>query len=70
METLICEHAPATAPITEPPLGVIYTSGTTGRPKGVLRQAISTEDAVQLGGLMFTVMALSPGMSTLVTAPP
>lgn len=69
MEALIRDHLPLSAPIIDPSWGVIYTSGTTGRPKGVLRRPVSAEDVVQLGELVCSVLGLTPGIRTAVTAP-
>ena len=69
IEALIRGREPLTHPIAEPPLGVIYTSGTTGLPKGIMRQPMSAQDVSELSPLIFAVLGLSPGMSTVVTAP-
>lgn len=69
IEALIRGREPLTHSIAEPPLGVIYTSGTTGLPKGIMRQPMSAQDVSELSPLIFAVLGLSPGMSTVVTAP-
>ncbi|MFD1811531.1 AMP-binding protein [Rhodococcus gannanensis] len=69
MDTLIRAHAPVTAPVTDPPLGVIYTSGTTGRPKGILRQPVPAEHAGRLTELVVEGFAFGSATSTLIPAP-
>ncbi|WP_254707613.1 AMP-binding protein [Rhodococcus pyridinivorans] len=69
MDTLIGAHAPVTAPVTDPPLGVIYTSGTTGRPKGILRQPVPAEHAGRLAELVVEGFAFGSATSTLIPAP-
>ncbi|BAH50611.1 AMP-binding protein [Rhodococcus opacus] len=69
MDTLIGAHAPVTAPVTDPPLGVIYTSGTTGRPKGILRQPVPAEHARRLAELVVEGFAFGSATSTLIPAP-
>jgi long-chain acyl-CoA synthetase len=60
-------------PCIEPPessrMSLIYTSGTTGLAKGVLRAAMSAEQAQQVAATTLAAMGLRPGMRTLITAP-
>jgi long-chain acyl-CoA synthetase len=50
-------------------LSLIYTSGTTGLAKGVLREAMTAEQAQQVAATTLAAMGLRPGMRTLITAP-
>jgi long-chain acyl-CoA synthetase len=50
-------------------MSLIYTSGTTGLAKGVLREAMTTEQSQQVAATTLAAMGLRPGMKTLVTAP-
>ena len=68
-ESLITTSEPIGAQVLDPPLGVIYTSGTTGKPKGILRQPMTTEQSGQVGLVLMTMLAANPSMSTLIPAP-
>lgn len=50
-------------------MGLIYTSGTTGRPKGVLRQRMTTEQLLSIAGATARRMGLAPGGQMLVAGP-
>lgn len=62
-------HAPAEPTPIQPPAAIIYTSGTTGRPKGVRRDAATTETLARGGVLGAFVMGLVPGARTVITGP-
>ncbi len=65
----IIDAAPYTAPAESARMSLIYTSGTTGLAKGVLREAMTTEQSQQVAATTLAAMGLRPGMRTLVTAP-
>lgn len=69
LEQAIGEHEAWGEPTPVPPMGLIYTSGTTGKPKGILRSAISPEEAPTLVSSVLDVFGLQAGMRTLVPAP-
>jgi long-chain acyl-CoA synthetase len=69
LNDFIAGHEPCTGAPESPPLGLIYTSGTTGLPKGVIRNAMTPEQATKVAEATLAGMGLHPGMSTLVTAP-
>ena len=69
LDDFIAGHEPSTDLPESPPLGLIYTSGTTGLPKGVIRNAMTPEQATKVAEATLAGMGLHPGMSTLVTAP-
>jgi long-chain acyl-CoA synthetase len=50
-------------------LGTIYTSGTTGKPKGIVREPISTESMMAMAVTMMTRMGLAPGGRIIIPAP-
>ena len=51
------------------PTAMMYTSGTTGRPKGVRREAASTEQANQLRSAEPPVLGNRPGMRVVICGP-
>jgi long-chain acyl-CoA synthetase len=56
-------------PPSVPTTSMIYRSGTTGRPKGVLREHASAEQAAERSRVVLEAMGLRPGMRTMVLAP-
>ena len=70
---LVADWVAGAAPCTEPAesarMSLIYTSGTTGLAKGVLREAMTSEQSQQVAAATLSAMGLRPGMRTLITAP-
>lgn len=60
---------PCREPAESARMSLIYTSGTTGLAKGVLREAMTAEQAQQVAATTLAAMGLRPGMRTLITAP-
>ncbi len=52
-----------------PPMAVIYTSGTTGVAKGILREPVAAEQLPGLVKYLMKMLALEPGMTTILPAP-
>ena len=65
----LAEADPYGEPAKSARMSLIYTSGTTGLAKGVLRDAMSTEQSQQVAAATLAAMGLRPGMRTLITAP-
>jgi long-chain acyl-CoA synthetase len=65
----IADAEPCAEPAESSRMSLIYTSGTTGLAKGVLREAMSEEQAQQVAATTLAGMGLRPGMRTLITAP-
>jgi long-chain acyl-CoA synthetase len=65
----IADAEPCVEPAESSRMSLIYTSGTTGLAKGVLRAAMSAEQAQQVAATTLAAMGLRPGMRTLITAP-
>lgn len=68
-EDVIAGSEPLREPPAEAQSGMIYTSGTTGRPKGILRDPMSPEQAQAAAQMVFRYFGLRPGARTLVPAP-
>jgi long-chain acyl-CoA synthetase len=68
LSDLIRDATPA-EPAQSARMSLIYTSGTTGLAKGVLREAMTSEQSQQVAATTLAAMGLRPGMRTLVTAP-
>jgi long-chain acyl-CoA synthetase len=60
---------PFDGPARAPRGAMFYTSGTTGRPKGILRDAATPEQAARSQDVLRQVLGLTPGMRALVSAP-
>lgn len=69
IDDVIAGHEPLSEAPGEAQSGMIYTSGTTGRPKGILREPMGPEQALELAQLVFRYFGLRPGARTLVPAP-
>jgi long-chain acyl-CoA synthetase len=69
IDDVIAAYGPLDDTPAESRSGMIYTSGTTGRPKGILREPMGADQALELAQLVFTAFGLRPGMRTMVPAP-
>jgi long-chain acyl-CoA synthetase len=64
------EATSATGEGARPPRGpMFYTSGTTGKPKGILREPATPEQAASGQAVLRHVLGFEPGMTALVSAP-
>jgi long-chain acyl-CoA synthetase len=69
LDAWISDAEPCMEPAESARLSLIYTSGTTGFAKGVLREAMTADQAQQVAATTLAAMGLRPGMRTLITAP-
>jgi long-chain acyl-CoA synthetase len=69
-ETWLAGHDPETAAVAPTTgLGMIYTSGTTGKPKGIVRDSVSSDVLMQMVMLTMQRMGIGPGVATIIPAP-
>lgn len=69
-ETWLRSHDPDTAePAPSAGLGMIYTSGTTGKPKGVVRQPVTSEILMRIAMTSMRRMGVGAGVRTIIPAP-
>jgi long-chain acyl-CoA synthetase len=65
-ETWLAGHDPETAAVAPTTgLGMIYTSGTTGKPKGIVRDSVSSDVLMQMVMLTMQRMGIGPGVAVL-----
>lgn len=70
LEGWLAAQAPWSSPRFGAPMALIYTSGTTGRPKGILREPMTSPEQNQaLLRMVFEALGLTPQMRTLVPGP-
>ncbi len=69
LDDWLAGYEPWAQPPTQAPQSMIYTSGTTGRPKGIIRDATTPEQARASAASVFAAFGLTPDMRTLVPAP-
>ncbi len=67
----LAKATPLPAPAQRPPGGatLMYTSGTTGKPKGVLRQAPTPDEAARIFTVLRQVFGTRPNQVLLTAAP-
>jgi len=69
-ESWLAAHEPGTVTADgSSGLGMIYTSGTTGKPKGIVRESVSTESLLKMVMAVMTRMGLQPCGRTIIPAP-
>lgn len=69
-ESWLAQHDPgvnSAEPTTG--LGMIYTSGTTGKPKGIVRDVVSSEVLMKMVMSTMHRMGIGPGIATILPAP-
>ncbi|RVT49384.1 AMP-binding protein [Rubrivivax albus] len=63
------DAAPLTAPPAPPRGAMFFTSGTTGRPKGIVRQPMTADQAVRQAEMRRLAYGTAPDMRALLCAP-
>jgi long-chain acyl-CoA synthetase len=68
-ESWLKQQAPYDGPAVPQPQNMIYTSGTTGHPKGVRRNAPTTEQSAAAEGMRAMIYGLKPGARAILPGP-
>jgi long-chain acyl-CoA synthetase len=68
-DSWLARQAPYDGPVVPQPQNMIYTSGTTGHPKGVRRNAPTTEQTAAAERMRALIYGLKPGARALLPGP-